>query len=95
MARSTNKVSKNGIAEKKSLVSSKLNVIDDYILMLSVNRRNAIPLPNAILIAKVILQKSIRHGVFAHLKILKKYSPGFIRFFKKCIRILVFAWLFW
>ena len=69
--------------EDKSLVSSKLNVIDDYILMLSVNRRNAIPLPNAILIAKVILQKSIRHGVFAHLKILEKYSPGFIRFFFK------------
>ena len=47
--------------EEKLLVSITLNVIDDYILMLSVNRRNAIPLPNAILIAKVILQKSIRH----------------------------------
>ena len=82
--------------EENSLISSKLNVIDDYILTLSVNRCNAIALPTAILIAKVILQKSIRHGVFAHLKIPKKYSPAFIRVFKKCIRILVFAFeYFW
>ena len=47
------------------------------------------------LIAKFILQKSIRQGVFAQLKILKKYSPGFIRFFLKCTRILVIAWAFW
>ena len=33
------------------------------------------------LIDNDILQRSVRHRVFAHLKMQKRYSPGFIRLF--------------
>ena len=45
------------------------------------------------LFAKVILRKSIQQKLFKPSKMLQKYSPGFNRFFGKCIQNSVFKWL--